>query len=55
MAYAKKCGYREIARYPEFIFRDGEYHDMVHFVVTLKEWLPLWKEFEIKMKGETND
>lgn len=53
LGYARKCGYREVGRYPEFIFRDGSYHDLVHLVVTLNEWLPLWKEFETKMKGES--
>lgn len=50
MTYAKKCGYREICRYPNHIFRDGTYHDLVHFVVTVEEWLPLWQQFEQKMK-----
>ncbi len=53
-AYAKKCGYREIAQYPDHVFRDGEYHDLIHFLVTLNDWKPLWQEFEKKMKGESN-
>lgn len=50
MGYAKKCGYREVGRHPKFVFRNGEYHDLVHFMVTIEEWLPLWEEFEAKMK-----
>ncbi len=46
MGYAKKCGYSEIARYPKAIFRDGGYHDLVHFLATKESWLPLWREFE---------
>ncbi|MEI6843327.1 MAG: GNAT family protein [bacterium] len=53
--YSEKCGYKQIAVYPDFIFRDGKYHDMVHLMVTREMWEPLWHEFEAKMKGETNE
>ena len=50
--YSEKCGYKQIAVYPEFIFRDGKYHDLVHLMVTREMWEPLWKEFELKMSEE---
>jgi RimJ/RimL family protein N-acetyltransferase len=43
-----KSGYMEIARFPEYIFRNGKYHDAVHFLVTKETWEPLWQEFEKK-------
>lgn len=50
--YSEKCGYKQIAVYPEFIFRDGKYHDLIHLMVTREMWEPKWREFEEKMKGE---
>lgn len=47
--YSEKCGYKQIATYPQFVFRDGEYHDMVHLMVTREMWQPLWKDFKEKM------
>jgi len=47
--YSLKCGYKQIAVYPQFIFRDGEYHDLVHLMVTREDWKPLWQEFKAKM------
>jgi len=51
--YSEKCGYKQVAVYPDFIFRDGKYHDLIHLMVTREMWEPLWIEFEKKMKGET--
>lgn len=48
IGYSLKCGYREVARFPEFVFRNGAYHDVVHLMVTREMWEPLWKEFEKK-------
>lgn len=53
--YSQKCGYKEIARFPNRTFRDGKYHDRVFLMVTREDWEPLWIEFEEKMKGETRD
>ena len=50
--YSEKCVYKQIAVYPDFIFRGGKYHDLVHLMVTREMWEPLWIEFEKKMKGE---
>lgn len=50
VGYSKKCGYREIGRIPEFIFRDGEYHDVILLLVTRESWKLLWKEFEEKYR-----
>lgn len=52
--YSEKCGYKKIAIYPDFIFRNGEYHDLVHLMVNREMWQPLWDDFEIRMKGETD-
>lgn len=38
LRYAEKCGYKEVARYPEAIFRNGEYHDFVTLQITQEEW-----------------
>lgn len=48
--YSEKCGYKQIAVYPDWIFRDGEYHNLVHLMVTREMWEPKWKEFEERMK-----
>lgn len=53
--YSLKCGYSEIGRHPDAVFRDGKYHDIVHLLVTRENWEPLWHQFEEKMKGETSD
>lgn len=45
ISYSLKCGYKEIARYPDATFRNGEYHDMVHLMVTREMWEPLWQKF----------
>ncbi len=47
--YSEKCGYKQIAVYPEFVFRDGKYHDVVHLMVTREMWEPLWEDFKKKM------
>ena len=53
--YSEKCGYRQIAVYPDFVFREGKYHDMIHLMVTREMWEPLWQQFEQKMKGEKSE
>lgn len=53
--YSEKCGYKKIAVYPDFIFRNGKYHDLIHLMVTREMWEPLLEEFEDKMKGEENE
>ena len=50
--YSEKCGYKQIAVYPEFVFRNGKYHDLIHLMVTREMWEPLWLKFEERM-GET--
>jgi RimJ/RimL family protein N-acetyltransferase len=45
-ANLSKSGYQEVARFPEYIFRSGQYHDVVHFLNTRETWEPLWQEFE---------
>jgi RimJ/RimL family protein N-acetyltransferase len=45
IAYAKKCGYRQVGRLPGWIERDGKRHDEVILVVTAKRWRPLWKAY----------
>lgn len=50
--YSEKCGYKKIAVYPDWIFRDGKYHDLIHLMVTREMWEPLWQEFEERMKGD---
>lgn len=50
--YSEKCGYKQIAVYPDFVFREGKYHDLVHLMVTREMWEPLWIEFEKEMKGK---
>jgi RimJ/RimL family protein N-acetyltransferase len=52
--YSKKCGYKEIGRIPNHQYIDGLYHDIVTLMVTREDWEPLWREFEIKMEGETD-
>jgi RimJ/RimL family protein N-acetyltransferase len=51
-SYAKRCGYTETGRYNDHIFRDGSYHDLIHFVVTKENWMPLWEKFKQEMRGE---
>jgi RimJ/RimL family protein N-acetyltransferase len=53
--YSEKCGYKQIAVYPDWIFRDGKYHDLIHLMVTREMWEPLWKEFEERMKGDKSE
>jgi RimJ/RimL family protein N-acetyltransferase len=48
IGYSLKCGYKEVGRYPKYVFRYGEYHDLVHLMVTREDWEPLWQEFEKK-------
>mgnify|MGYP001562059404 CR=1 FL=1 len=48
ISYSLKCGYKEIARYPDAVFRNGKYHDMIHLLVTREMWEPLWQKFEEK-------
>lgn len=43
LRYAEKCGYKEIARYPEAIFRNGKYHDFVTLQITAEMWKKLIK------------
>ena len=38
LRYAEKCGYKEIARFPESIFRNGKYHDLVTLQITQADW-----------------
>lgn len=45
LRYAQKCGYKEVARLPEHVFREGLYHDLVYLVVTQEQWIPLWNKF----------
>jgi RimJ/RimL family protein N-acetyltransferase len=45
IAYAKKCGYRQVGRLPGWIERDGKRHDEVILVVTAKRWRPLWEAY----------
>jgi len=50
-SYSKKCGYKEIGRTPNHVYVDGQYHDVVHLMVTREDWEPLWEEFKRKMEG----
>lgn len=43
-----KSGYKEVARYPEYVFKNGKYCDVLHFLITREIWEPLWQEFEKK-------
>ncbi|MCX6756198.1 MAG: GNAT family protein [Candidatus Nomurabacteria bacterium] len=48
IAYATKCGYKEITRFPKHYFResDGKYHDRVIMVVEKDEWIrDYWTEY----------
>lgn len=48
LAYGKKCGYEEVGRIPNWIFRNGKRHDEVLLVVTKQTWLPLWNDYSKK-------
>lgn len=43
-----KSGYKEVARYPQYVFKNGKYCDVLHFLITREIWEPLWQEFERK-------
>lgn len=46
LAYAKKCGYEEVGRLPNWMRRhDGERCDEVYLIVTQERWRPLWEEY----------
>jgi RimJ/RimL family protein N-acetyltransferase len=45
-AYSKKCGYKVEAVLKRHIFKNGEYHDLIHMAVFKEDWLPLWKKFQ---------
>lgn len=50
--YSEKCGYKVIGRFPNHIYLEGTYHDVVHLMVTREDWEPLWQDFRLKMGGE---
>lgn len=52
LRYSDKCGYKEIGRFPNHIYLEGTYHDVVHLMVTREDWEPLWQEFRTKMEGK---
>lgn len=54
LKYAQKCGYREVARIPNWArMKDGTRADEVILLVTQEEWRPLWQTYCAE-KGERN-
>ncbi len=52
LAYADKCGYKEVGRIPKWIhMQDGGRADEVNLVVTRETWLPLWEEYKKRRGG----
>lgn len=52
LKYAQKCGYREVARIPEWArMKDGSRADEVILLVTQEEWRPLWQRY-VAQRGE---
>ena len=46
LAYARKCGYEEVGRLPQwFRCQDGQRRDQVLLMVTQEKWRPLWIEY----------
>ncbi len=41
----KKTGYEVAGRYPNAIFRNGQWYDKVFLYVTRQKFYPLWKEY----------
>lgn len=50
LRYAEKCGYKEVARIPEWKRgKDGKRYDEVILTVTQETWRPLWVEYLKKL------
>ncbi len=46
IAYARKCGYEEVGRLPQWIrAKDGTFVDEVHLIVTADRWRPRWEQY----------
>lgn len=50
--YSLRCGYKIEGKKREFIFRRGKYWDLIELGLLYEDWLPAWKEFNRKTKGE---
>jgi len=53
LSYGKKCGYREVARIPQWgRMKDGTRADEVILTVTQEEWRPLWQKYLEEQKSK---
>ncbi|GMU74338.1 MAG: hypothetical protein AMXMBFR44_5350 [Candidatus Campbellbacteria bacterium] len=43
-----KQGYRQVGVFPKWFFRDGKYHDEILFVLTKKDFAPVWRAYSTK-------
>jgi RimJ/RimL family protein N-acetyltransferase len=52
LKYAEKCGYKEVARIPEWKRgKDGNRYDEVILTVTQETWRPLWVDYLNKLQA----
>ena len=49
-AYSEKCGYKAEGTLKKHIFKNDRYWDEIHMAVFKKDWVPLWKKFQMTGK-----